>query len=93
LATETLLVKPKLTPEDHVKLGLLLKRARRLLHQASGMCRCYTRISQDLYDIGNLIGRRHQLETRLIAEVGADALVEGMHCRDVYFGEVEVEDA
>jgi hypothetical protein len=85
--------KPKLTPEQHVALGAKLKDARRLLLEVAAMCRCYGQVSQDLFDIANLIGPRHQLETRLIEEVGREGMVEGVHCRDVYFGEVEVEDA
>jgi hypothetical protein len=77
-----------LSPADHVELGLLLKRARALLHEAGAMCRPYGQLAGDLFDIADrgLMSPRAFLEKQLIAAVGEDATVEGVHVRDVYFG-------
>jgi hypothetical protein len=79
-----------LTPIEHVELGATLKRARQLLLEAAGMTRRYGRLSTQLYDVADsLTSPRAWLEQRLIADFGADAMVEGIHCRDVYFGQME----
>ena len=78
-----------LTPQEHVELGAILKRARRLLHEAGAMCRPYGQLAQDLFDLADrgLMSPRAFLEKRLIEQVGSeDALVEGVPARDVYFG-------
>ena len=67
----------------------MLKRARRLLLDASAICRCYDRLSRQLGDAANgLMAQRGELERKLIEAVGPEAMVEGVHVRDVYFGEV-----
>ena len=89
--------KPKLTPAQHVELGATLKHARRLLLEAAGMCRGYGRLSAQLFDAADaLTAPRAWLEARLVEQVGEDAMIAGVHCREVYFGELaseEVEDA
>jgi hypothetical protein len=84
-----------LTPAEHVELGTLLKRARRLLHEAGAMCRPYGQLAQDLFDLADrsLMSPRAFLEKRLIEAVGDDGVVEGVHVRDVYFGELKEEEA
>jgi hypothetical protein len=87
-----------LSPSEHVALGNLLKRARRELHEAGAMCRCYGQLSEQLFDLADrgLMSPKAWLEKRLIEQVGEDALVEGVRARDVYFGPLldeEKEDA
>jgi len=85
-----------LSPAEHVELGRDLKHARALLLDAAATCRCYGKLSHQLYDLADtLTVPRSWLERVLIEAVGADAMVEGVHCRDVYFGELaesKVED-
>ena len=82
-----------LTLEEHREFGALLRRARQLLLDASAITRCYERLSQQLSEAANgLMAQRGWLERKLIEQVGADAMVEGKHVRDVYFGS-EMEDA
>jgi len=75
----------------------MLKRARRLLLDASAIIRNYDRLSRQLSDAANgLMAQRGELERKLIEAVGEDGMVEGVHVRDVYFGQLaesEVEDA
>jgi hypothetical protein len=89
--------KRALTPAEHVELGAILKRARRLLHEAGAMTRPYGRLSQVFFDIADrgLMTPRAFLERKLIEQVGGEnVLVEGIAARDVYFGElVEEVDA
>jgi hypothetical protein len=80
-----------LTPAQHLKLGALLKRIRRDLHDAAVMCRVYGKLSQQLFDTANSLPR-DWLEARLIEDVGASVLVEGVPCREVYFGKMEEID-
>jgi hypothetical protein len=81
-----------LTPTEHVELGLTLKRADALLVEAAKTTRCYGRLSEHFYDAANaLISQRAWLERRLIDQVGMDAMVDGKHVRDVYFGLEEVD--
>jgi hypothetical protein len=76
-----------LTAQEHVELGQTLKRARALLLDAAGMTRRYGRLSIQLYDAADsLTSPRAWLEQRLIADFGEDALISGVHVRDVYFG-------
>jgi len=86
-----------LTPSEHVEVGAMLKRARRLLLDASAITRNYDRLSRQLSDAANvLMAQRGELERKLIEAVGEDATVEGIKVRDVYFGQLaesEVEDA
>jgi hypothetical protein len=83
----------KLTPQEHVELGLVLKQARALIHEAARMTRMYGRLSRELYDAADaLMKPRAWLTQRLIEDVG-DGLVEGVPAREVYFGELEREDA
>ena len=86
-----------LTLSEHREVGSKLKHARQLLLDAAAETRCYDRLSQNLSDIANrLTAPRAELERKLIEAVGIDAMVEGAHVRDVYFGEVsamETEDA
>jgi hypothetical protein len=84
-----------LTLSEHREVGAMLKRARRLLLDAAATCRCYDRLSRQLSDAANgLMAIRGELERKLIDAVGADAMVEGVHVRDIYFGEMkEVSDA
>jgi hypothetical protein len=87
--------KTGLSPEEHIELGLTLKRARALLLEAGRMTRCYGRLSDEFYQIADsFMMQRAWLEKRLIEQVG-DRLVEGVPARDVYFGMeiVEREDA
>jgi hypothetical protein len=78
-----------LSPSEHLEVGSDLKRARALLLSAAGVCRCYGKLSRQLGDLADaLCEPRSWLEARLIEAVGADAMVEGVHCRDVYFGEL-----
>jgi hypothetical protein len=79
------------SPADHVELGAMLKRARALLLDAAKMVRVYGRLSDHLFDAADaLCAPRSFLEKRLIDEVGGeDVLVEGVHVRDVYFGELK----
>jgi hypothetical protein len=89
-------VRPKLTPAQHLQLGTLLKQARNNLLAASVKCRGYGRLSQQLGDAADgLMTPCDFLEKRLIEQVGEDALVEGVHVRDCYFGPLieELEDA
>jgi hypothetical protein len=82
--------KHTLTPEQHRDLGLVLKRARRLLLDAAQLSRAHPTISQGLFDAANaLTVQRSFLETRLM-EAGASR----DEARDVYFGPIEErEDA
>jgi hypothetical protein len=84
-----------LTPEEHVELGRLLKRARRLLHEAGAMCRPYGQLAGDLFDLADrgLMSPRAFLEKRLIEAVGEDGVVDGVRVRDCYFGELVEEEA
>jgi hypothetical protein len=76
-----------LTPSEHVEVGALLKEARNNLLIAANMCRGYGRLSDQLAGIADsFMAQRAWLERRLIEAVGADAMVEGVHVRDVYFG-------
>jgi hypothetical protein len=85
-------MKPKLSPAEHVELGLLLKRARRLLLDAAQLSRAHSTISQGLFDAANsLTVQRSFLEARLM-QSGASR----DEARDCYFGELaesEVENA
>jgi hypothetical protein len=82
-----------LTPTEHRQVGRLLKRARRDLLEASAITRCYERLSRQLSDVGNgLMAQRGELERKLIDAVGEGGMVEGVPCRDVYFGEMEEVD-
>ena len=80
-----------LTPAEHVEVGSLLKRARNDLLEAAMMCRPYGKLSQQLLDTADALPRGW-LEARLVEQVGDDAMVEGVHVRDVYFGEMEEVD-
>jgi hypothetical protein len=84
-----------LSPSAHIELGRTLKRARELLLEAGMATRCYGKLSRGLFDAADALTEpRAWLEKVLIDAVGEDAMVEGVHCRDVYFGsEMEVEDA
>jgi hypothetical protein len=85
-----------LTLSEHLEVGAKLKRARALLLDAAATCRCYERQSRQLMDAANaLMAQRGWLEARLIDAVGENGSVEGLHCRNVYFGpeEMEREDA
>jgi hypothetical protein len=76
-----------LTLEEHIEAGRKLKRVVRLLHDVGAMTRCYERLSTQLNDAANgLMAQRGWLERKLIEQVGPDAMIEGVHCRDVYFG-------
>ena len=71
----------------------MLKRANALLLDAAKMVRVYGRLADHLYDCADaLVKPRAFLEKRLIDEVGANAMVEGIHVRDCYFGS-EMEEA
>jgi hypothetical protein len=55
--------------------------------------RCYGKLSRQLFDLADaLTVPRSWLERVLIAEVGADAMVEGTHVKDCYFGELMEEE-
>ena len=83
-----------LTPEEHVEAGRRLKRAVRDIFEVAHIARNYERTSQQLSDAANgLMAQRGWLERKLIEQAGADAMVEGVHVRDVYFGEMEEVDA
>jgi hypothetical protein len=84
-----------LTPAEHVELGALLKRVRHDLHVAGAMCRCFGQLAGDLFDIADraLMSPRAFLEKQLIAAVGEDATVDGVHVRDVYFGPLLEKEA
>jgi len=83
----------RLTPAQHIELGSLLKAAQRNLETAAMLTRRFGRLSQELFELSDrLTGPRSFLERCLIQQVGDDAMVDGVHCRDVYFG-LEVEDA
>jgi hypothetical protein len=76
-----------LTPAQHIHLGRTLKHANALLLDAARYCRIYGRLADHLYDCADaLVKPRSFLEKRLIEEVGDDALISGVHVRDVYFG-------
>jgi hypothetical protein len=76
-----------LTPSEHREVGAMLKRARRLLLDAAQITRNYERLSRQLSDAANgLMAIRGELERKLIDAVGADAMVEGVPVREVYFG-------
>jgi hypothetical protein len=80
--------KKSLTPAEHVELGLLLKRARRLLLDAAQLSRGHPTISQGLFDAANaLTVQRSFLETRLM-EQGASR----DEARDCYFGPEQMEE-
>ena len=83
-----------LSPAQHLELGNTIKHARRLLHEAAVLSRPYGRIAQRLLDLADAIPR-NELEAKLMAEVGADGVVDGVRARDVYFGELlrELEEA
>jgi len=82
-----------LTPTQHLDLGRTLKRANALLLDAARYCRIYGRLADHLYDCADaLVKPRAFLEKRLIEEVGGEGeLVNGVPCRDVYFG-MEADD-
>ena len=84
-----------LTLAEHREVGAMLKRARALLLDAAAITRCHDRLSRQLSDAANgLMAQRGELERKLIDAVGADAMVEGVHVREVYFGPEKVrEDA
>jgi hypothetical protein len=76
-----------LSPSEHVELGALLKEARNNLLLAARLCRVYGRLSDQLAGIADgSMAQRAWLEQRLIDAVGADAVVDGVHVRDCYFG-------
>jgi hypothetical protein len=78
-----------LTPAEHLELGRLMKRNILGLQDAAKLARCYGRLSDELYDCADMLMRqRNWLEKRLIEAVGANAMVEGVHVREVYFGNV-----
>jgi hypothetical protein len=79
-----------LSPAEHVELGALLKCARNDLLSAAMMCRPFGKLSQQLLDTADALPRAW-LEQRLVELVGADAMIEGVHCRDVYFGMEEID--
>ena len=83
--------KPRgLTPQEHLELGALLKEAHTDLLLAAKKTHCYGRLSSQLRDIAeSFMSQREWLERRLIDAVGVDGVVDGVHCRDVYFGEME----
>jgi hypothetical protein len=79
-----------LSPTEHVECGALLKDARNNLLLAAGLCRCYGKLSRELGDAADgLMAQRAWLEKRLIDAVGGDAMVNGIHVRDCYFGTVK----
>jgi hypothetical protein len=78
-----------LSPQDHLELGRVLKRARRLLHEAAGMTR--GKLSAQFVELADAIPTGW-LEERLVELVGADGEVEGIPVRDVYRGEMEEVD-
>jgi hypothetical protein len=89
-------MRPKLTPPQHVQLGALLKRARNALLSAAVLARPYGRLSQELGSAADaLMTPCDFLERKLIEDVGADVLVEGVPVHEVYFGPMqeELEDA
>ena len=79
-----------LTTRQHVELGRLVKRIRRDLHVAAGMTR--GKLRQQFLDLADAIPRGW-LEECLVELVGVDGMVEGIPVRNVYRGEMEVEDA
>jgi hypothetical protein len=82
-----------LTVDEHLDNGRKLKLAVRLLRDVAATCRCYERQSRQLEDAANaLTAQRGWLEARLIEAVGPDAMVEGVPCREVYFGELVEEE-
>jgi hypothetical protein len=82
-----------LTPEEHVEAGAKLKRAVRDISDVAAITRCYGRLSQQLEDVARgLSAQRGQLERALIEQVGANGMVEGVHVRDVYFGQLAEND-
>jgi hypothetical protein len=58
------------------------------------MTRPFGRLSQQLFDIADrsLMSPRSFLEKRLIELVGEDAIVDGVHVKDCYFGELREEE-
>jgi hypothetical protein len=81
-------MKRGLTPTEHAELGLLLKRARRLLLDAAQLAKPHPTISQGLFDAANaLTVQRSFLESRLM-ELGASR----DEARDCYFGELAKEE-
>jgi hypothetical protein len=81
-------MKHSLTPTQHRDLGLLLKRARRLLLDAAQLAKPHPTISEGLFDAANaLTVQRSFLETRLM-EQGASR----DEARDCYFGELAEEE-
>jgi hypothetical protein len=81
-----------LTLEEHVRVGSMLKRARRDLLDAAAIIRNYERLSRQLSDAANgLMAQRGELERKLIEAVGAEGMVEGIKVRDIYFGEMKEE--
>jgi hypothetical protein len=72
---------------EHRAFGAKLKRARALILDVAAGVRNYERLSQNLSDIANrLTAPRGELERKLIEQVGENGMVEGVHVRDVYFG-------
>jgi hypothetical protein len=81
-------MKHRLTIAEHLELGAMLKRARRLLLDAAQLAKPYPTISQSLFDAANaLTVQRSFLETRLM-EQGASR----DEARDCYFGELAEEE-
>jgi hypothetical protein len=77
-----------LSVEEHLAIGRMLKRARRLLLDAAQLAKGYPTISQGLFDAANaLTVQRSFLETRLM-EQGASR----DEARDCYFGELAEEE-
>jgi hypothetical protein len=82
-----------LTLAEHREVGAMLKRARRLLLDAAHMTWCYERLSRQLGDAANgLMAQRGELERKLIDAVGENGSVEGVPCREVYFGPEQVKE-
>jgi hypothetical protein len=83
-----------LSLSEHLEVGRLLKRARRDLLDAAAIIRNYDRLSRQLSDAANgLMAIRGELERKLIDAVGENGSVEGVHVRDVYFGNVSAMEA
>ena len=81
------------TLAEHRQVGAMLKRARRDLLDAAAITRCHDRLSRQLSDAANgLMAQRGELERKLIDAVGEDAMVDGVPCREVYFGPEQVKE-
>jgi hypothetical protein len=65
----------------------MLKQARNALLSAAVLARPYGRLSQELGNAADgLMTPGDFLERNLIAQVGEDAMVEGVPVREIYFG-------